>query len=126
MRRGVFIAAMLAASAFSASVAVAQATPRGNALAYEAALKCFVANGHASGLRARAGEPQRAAAYDLSARQSFDAATRLGQLLGYSNQRISQDFGLVQSRELPAMVADAAYFRQTVATCRALGLMPRD
>lgn len=104
----------------------AQATSsHGNVLAYEASMKCFVANGHAAGLRNRAGQPRQAAAYDASARVAFDAATNLGRTLGYTNRRINQDFGLVQSRELPPMVADTAYFQRAVATCRALGLMPQ-
>lgn len=127
IRPRAWVGAMLcSAVAALAGLASAQSPASADQRAYEAALKCFVANGHASGLRTRAGQTSLAAAYDASARTSFDAATRLGRRLGYSGQRIDQDFGIVQARELPQMVTDTAYFRQAVATCRALGLMPRD
>lgn len=107
----------------SGSPAEAQST-NANRTAYEAGLKCFVANGHADGLQRRAGNVASADRYQASARTSFDAVLRLGAMLGYTNQRINEDLGIVQTRELPPLVNDPAYFRQTVNMCRSLGLMP--
>jgi len=96
-------------------------------MAYEHAMKCFIANGHASGVLARSGaSPKTIDAYEVSARQAFDAALKLGGALGYSKQRITEDFGLTQTRELPPLVSDATYYSKAKATCRSLGLMPND
>lgn len=102
----------------------APARPTPNENAYAAAMKCFVANGRATGMRQRAGDAAGAARYEASGRSSFDAAMQLGRRLGYPNHRMNQDFDLVQLRELPLMVSDAAYFREAVTMCRSLGLMP--
>ena len=121
--RAISLAAVMLAMA--GGYAQAQnATASANRIAYESALKCFVANGRADGVRRQAGNHTAADAYERGARTSFDAAVRMGQLLGYSNQRVNEDFGIVQARELPRMVADSAYFREVIGTCRALGLMP--
>lgn len=126
----------LAARFLSATVAVAlgsgaawgqtndSPTQRANKMAYDAAMKCFVANGHASGLQNEAGHPKQAERYTAGARTSFDAAQRLGKSLGYSSQRISDDIQTAQTRELLVMMRNDTYFREAVATCRALKLMP--
>jgi hypothetical protein len=103
--------------------AIAQATPAENQAAYAAAMKCFVVNGNATGERLDAGDSAEAAAYEAQARRLFDLAVRLGQSLGYSRDRMEQDFGLAQARELPKLVKDVAYYRSAAATCRAMGLM---
>lgn len=119
---------LIAVSASVALMAAAGTVQAQNATAtrsaYDAALKCFVANGHADGVQRRAGNVASADRYQASARTSFDAALRLGATLGFANQRINEDLGIVQARELPALVNDPAYFRQTVNVCRGLGLMP--
>jgi hypothetical protein len=102
------------------SATATKATPE----AYAAAMKCFVANGHAEGMKQRSGDAAAAARYEAGSRASFDAALKLGQTLGYTNRRMNQDFEMVQVRELPPMVTDTDYFRRAVATCRTLGLMP--
>tara|TARA_R110002051_G_scaffold269600_1_gene329789 strand:- start:4808 stop:5197 length:390 start_codon:yes stop_codon:yes gene_type:complete len=118
---------LLAATLLGTPHAFAQAQgseqPDASHRAYEAALKCFVANGRAIGLQERAGDLESAARYEQKARLSFDAAVRLGQSLGFSGTRINQDLGIAQGRELPQMVSDTVYFERAVATCRALGLM---
>jgi hypothetical protein len=111
--------------ALCAGSAIAQdgGVARANRLAYDMAMKCFVANGHALGLRKRAGDEAGASQSEVKARQSFDAAQRLGQIIGYSDDRVRQDFGLAQTRELPPMVTDQKYFLKAVAMCKAVGLM---
>jgi hypothetical protein len=109
----------------STSQAMAQTgegvTPRGNVLAYQASIKCFVANGSASGERQDAGDTSNAARYERGARKAFDIAVKLGNALGYSGSRINQDLGLAQSRELPKLVADRAYNAQALNACERMG-----
>ncbi|HEY4942286.1 MAG TPA: hypothetical protein VII56_12735 [Rhizomicrobium sp.] len=125
--RKVILLGLVALTLTAADSALANSTDdavaRANAMAYEASMKCFVANGHAIGLRKRAGDEAKAALSEAKARQSFDTAQKLGRLLGFSDDRINQDFALAQTRELPPMVTDDSYFLKAVATCKALGLM---
>jgi hypothetical protein len=99
------------------------ATTRANRSAYQAAMKCFVADGVAIGDARDSGDPSKVDAFDAKARKSFDIAKKLGVLLGYSGDRMEQDFGLAQTYELPRMLKDIAYYRSAAATCKALGLM---
>ncbi len=121
------LAAMVAASALSAGAALAQtddsAVASANRSAYGWALKCFIADGHAEGIRSRAGDATQAKYYESKAHQSFDAGTKLGAVLGLSGSQIDEDFGRTQASELPPMVTDRQYFAKAVATCKALGLM---
>jgi len=114
------VSATALASAFPATSQIV--TDEARRSAYEAALKCFVANGSAYGDAQKAGDAAEAAAFDAKARASFDAAVRLGELLGYSGTRVEQDFRLTQMRELPQIVSNPAYARQSLQTCKALGL----
>jgi len=91
--------------------------------AYEATLKCFVANGSAEGDRRDAGDQEGAARYDANAKRSFDGALKLGRMLGYSNRQLNHDLQVAQDTELPRMVKDRNYFLDAVATCKGLGLM---
>ncbi|WP_150131397.1 hypothetical protein [Caulobacter mirabilis] len=102
----------------------ADATQAGaNQLAYNSAIKCLVANSRAKSMRLRVGDETGAARYDTQARKTFDVAVRLGRGIGLSNERINGDLDAMMDRELPLMVQDNAYFRQTVADCRTMGLM---
>lgn len=92
-------------------------------MAYDVAIKCFIANGILSGDREDAGDKSGAASYEAKARQSFDVAGKLGAALNYSGSRINQDFGLAQAHELPRLVRDAGYLRRVSAMCRSAGLM---
>lgn len=123
MKAARFGAALAVMAALAVPAGVSAQTERGNQLAYTAAIRCFVANGAASGEREDAGDAKEAARYERAARRSFDTAVKLGGVLGYSGSRINQDLGLAQAKELPKLVADPAYNRQTMATCRALGLL---
>lgn len=91
--------------------------------AYEATLKCFVANGNAGAERLRAGDRAGAARYETSAKRSFDGAFKLGGVLGLTDQQVNDDLDTTQAAELPRMVKDRDYFIDAVATCKGLGLM---
>lgn len=127
MRLAPFAAALVAASALSTTVAAQTQTatraPDPTYAAYETAIRCFVANGHARGERREVGDAAGAARYDAQSRQAFDTATRLGRTLRYSNERVNGDLGRIMDLELPQMVESSVYFRQVVTTCRAYGLM---
>lgn len=105
------------------SIAIADSSTQDTRAAYDAALKCFVANGNAEGERRRAGDQAGAARYDATAKQSFDGAVKLGRMLGLTNRQMNHDLDAVQDSELPRMVRDRSYFLDAVATCKGLGLM---
>jgi hypothetical protein len=90
---------------------------------YDLSMICFVANGHAAGRQARSGNPSGAAYFKGKGKEAFDLASRAGQHLGYSVQRVGDDFDAAQQRELPLIVRDEGYFRQVSGRCKALGLM---
>ncbi len=114
----------LAAAAFSLPYAgAAAASASGDQMAYDLALKCFVAEGVASGDSDDAGKRELAAGYEAKAHASFDTAKVLGTNLGYSGNRITHDFRRSQAYELPLMVKDKAYLHQALATCKAAGLL---
>lgn len=99
------------------------APTRANRMAYEAAMKCFIANGIVTADMRREGNKMQEAAFEARARQSFEIAVKLGDKLGYSGTRVNEDFGLAQTRETVRLMNDGAYFKRTAATCKALGLM---
>lgn len=113
-------AAILLAVACHAPAAAAQ----DNRAAYDVTVRCFIANARADGVEQRAGNQAAAARYRASGRQSFDALVRLGTALGKSRAQMEADISLAQEVELPRMVADSAYYRSVIRTCRAYGLMP--
>lgn len=96
------IACSVAAGAQSGSQA------NGNRAAYEYALRCFVVTSNY--------------ADDASARRSFDAATRLGQLQNLSNRQLNADFDRAIAYEGVRLVRDRSYRDQLLAECRQLGL----
>ena len=105
------------------AVAQDDAVTRANRMAYDSAIKCFIANGIVAGDWRRDGDKAKQAVFEAKARESFDIATKAGDVLGYSGTRINQDFGLAQSEDMPRMMTDNAYFKSTVAMCKSLGLM---
>lgn len=107
----------------TAAHAQEDAVQRANRMAYDASMKCYIANGVARSDAQDNGKADLAASFDAKARQSFDTAVKLGGVLGYTGNHITQDFGLAETRELPKMVGDVAYFRAAASTCKALGLM---
>jgi hypothetical protein len=109
---------VLAGSAFAEDDAT-----RANHIAYDAAIKCFIANGILTGDEREKGDRAREAIFEAQARQSFEIAVKLGDALGYSGTRVNEDFGLAQTREMSKLMNNSAYFKSTAATCKALGLM---
>jgi hypothetical protein len=97
-------------------------TAETNRTAYGFAMKCFVANGVARGNNRDVGNNAQADAYEQRARESYDVASKLGSALGYEHNRVAQDFGMAQTEELPKLVKDREYLKQTTATCEAAGL----
>ncbi len=96
---------------------------RGNRLAYDASIKCFVLIGMLVGDAKDDGKADLAATYDQKARRSFDFALQLGEKLGLTGTHVTEDFGLAQTRELPKLVKDKSYFQSSATTCKALGLL---
>ncbi len=122
-KRSILMAFLSLGCVASNGVAVADDTMQNTRAAYDAALKCFVANGNAEGERRDAGDHEGAARYDASGKRSFDAAVKLGQMLGLTNRQMNHDLDTAQAIELPKMVKDRDYFIDAVATCKGLGLM---
>ena len=96
---------------------------RANRIAYDAAIKCAVANSLAGDDRHDAGDEAGAAAYKSKSRRSFDLTYTLGGKLGYEQNQIAHDLDFAQLSEMPKMVRDRSYFMSTAATCKALHLM---
>lgn len=117
------IALTVAAAILSLSGSEATASsPDTNRSAYTFAMKCFVANGIARGNSRDAGNAAQANDYEARARESFDVASKLGETLGYSGSRVSQDFGMAQTEEMPKMVRDKPYLSGSLAACKSAGL----
>jgi hypothetical protein len=114
----------LAPSAWSQAAASASRPNPTTQAAYEAAIKCFVANGYGRRLKRDAGDMEAASRYEASAAASWEAAHVIAVSWNYPESRLTNDIDRTRERELPLMVRDAAYLRSTVATCRGLGLMP--
>ena len=126
--RAALVTALLLTSAHSVhaqapKAKTADAVRQSDLAAYEATMKCFVANGVLAGTRRDVKDAAGVASAEANARRAFDLAVQFGHKLGYSENRINADFGLAQGRDLPKLVNDPAYVRETAATCRALGLM---
>lgn len=94
----------------SASLALAaQASPSPDyRAAYDQALKCFVATSAYSD--------------QASARRSWDAAMRLGQLQNLSNQQLNADLNRTSAYEGVRLARSAEYRTQLLTQCRRLGL----
>ncbi len=121
-RTAVWLALGLAIS--TPPTAMAQSAPdRKVQAAYELAMKCFVANGFVENRQLDAHDQAGAEAAKEREKAAFDMAVQLGKQLDYNNERINRDLDLFQQRELPRMVRDSEYFRQTEASCKAYGLM---
>lgn len=113
------IAVMFISACFASSAMADDGTRQ----AYDAALKCFVANGLVSGDFRDQGKVDQAQLFDAKAHADFDLAVKFGKELGYSNKKINGDFDSAKASELPRMMRDSAYYKTTAATCKALGLM---
>jgi hypothetical protein len=113
----------LTAAPLQAVAAESEGQQHAQRLAYEAAMKCFVANSYVSGERAKAGDAAKAASYDANARKSFDLSYRAGEALGVGEAQVKRDLDFAQANELPKMVGNLDYLKGVAATCKALSLM---
>jgi hypothetical protein len=122
-----FTVALLAFACLSARAATADgaddAVARANRIAYDAAIKCAVANSLAGDDRHDVGDEVGASGYKDKSRRSFDLTYTLGGKLGYAQDRITRDLNFAQLSEMPKMMRDRSYFMSTAATCKALHLM---
>ncbi len=98
-----------------------QAVARANLGAYRIALNCFAAYGINVGRYEKAGDRENADATEKQARASFDAALKLGRVLGYKDGQVNTDFSMTQAREVPKL-QDRTYFAQTLSICKQVGL----
>ena len=112
---GLCVVVMLSAAAHAQK---SQADP--NRRAYGYALRCFsIAAGTISDTRASAAEVTAARA---SSRRSYDAAHRMGGLMGLSPARIDEDITATNRAEAALVVRDSSYAQQRRAECARLGL----
>jgi uncharacterized protein (DUF2225 family) len=116
------VAAMTFSAAIMPAKAQTTATPNVQA-AYEMAMKCFVAAGHAYLNRRDANDTARASYFNDKAQHDWNTAQHLSQQLGYSSARFEEDLTVVRERELPLMVNDPDYFSRAADECRVYGLM---
>lgn len=102
VRRGRAFAILVAGCCMAPATASAQDYRQ----AYVYALRCLAAT---------------SAARDApGSKRAFDAAMRLGRLLGYDNRRLNYDFE--NNVEIVKMARSDAYLRQTLRDCAKLGL----
>ncbi len=92
-------------------------------MAYESSMKCFVVDTRLSALRKKAGDEAKASYYDEKSKVAFDDAVALGLKVGLSKDQIERDFNVVQVREIPELLGNDKYFRESIATCKVLGLV---
>ncbi len=93
----------------TALAATAQASPPPDyRAAYEHALKCFVVTSAYSN--------------EASARRSWDAAMRLGQLQNLSNRQLNADLNRASAYEGVRLARSSEYRAQLLSECRRLGL----
>ena len=127
IRHGLVVFAAALAFTGNAGSTLAQTASGSNApayrMAYQSAMKCFVANGIIAGDQRREGDAVKAALYEQKAKEAFELAFRAGRKVGLSDARIRTDIDQAQTRELPLMMRDDAYFKRAAGECRALGLM---
>jgi len=93
--------------------ATAQGTEAANRNAYDYAVRCFAVAPLAK---------ERGLQSDNGVR-AYDMAQTLGARLGYSRQTTDSDVRLRSSRELTALLRDAAYLNKTLDDCRRLRLL---
>ena len=91
--------------------------------AYRWAMRCYVADAHAMGLRNRAGDGAKASYYETKAHHSFDTAVRLGRALNLTGDEITRDISTTETSELVLLMKDDGYLMKVASTCKGLDLM---
>ncbi len=94
-----------------------------NRLAYDTAIRCFVADAYASDERRKVGDEVKADSYKAKSRESFDLAYTAGDKIGLTDKQVGRDLDFAQQTELPRLIRDQHYLLDTASTCKALGLM---
>lgn len=114
---------MLLASLTFTGSAVAAPQPPANREPYELAIRCFLANRLAARSRQKQGDQAGAAAYDAKGKTAFGVAGIMGEVLGYSTERVNQDMQRMMEPEMARMMNEPGYFKSVAAACKAAELM---
>lgn len=114
----VLAAATLTYSSFSANAAASD-TQR----AYDAARRCYVANGHVYDSFKQSGDAANTSLFEAKAKKSFDLAYSYGHQLHLSNDEIATDIHQTTDVELRKLLADSAYLTTVAKDCKYWGMM---
>ena len=113
------LAAALAFFACSAASASDQDTRN----AYEAARRCYVANGDVYSAFKRNGDTANAKLFDKKAHTAYDLAYLYGDMLHLSREQIAADIQVMTDSELPKLVKDSNYLTDVAKDCKHWGMM---
>lgn len=119
---GIKMAALAVAVGLTVS-GTAAAQTSGQEKAYDYALKCWAVAGHIATQPDGSGNLPSPATIQATAAKSYNAAYRMGGLLGYSNDRIARDLDATGSAEGAALLQNRAYFERSRSECTQLGLL---
>jgi gas vesicle protein len=119
----VLVATALLAAPSTGAAQSAPASERGNRLAYDHSIRCFIANLYLAGEAQERGDPAQAERSERQGQRAFDGAKRLGAIIGKTNAQMTADFDAAEARELPKLVRDSAYRSTVNGVCQRLGLM---
>ena len=100
----------------------AQSQTAGQKSAYEYALRCWGVAGYLITDPEVKANPEAAARVEAGAQRVYNAALRMGAVLGYSQARIDEDLDLAGRVEGALMLRDRSYFERSKAACDQLGL----
>ncbi len=112
----------VAALAFFACSA-ASASDQDMRHAYDAARRCYVANGEVYSAFKRNGDATNAAMFEKKAHTAYDLAYSYGGRLRLSQQQITADLKETTDTELPKLVGDSAYLTTVAKDCKYWGMM---
>jgi hypothetical protein len=111
----------LAAAALAATGAAGGQAP-GQKTAYEYALKCWAVAGYIASDPEIRRNPEGLARTKASGERAYNAAMKMGELLGYERTQIADDLDAAGRLEGALMLRDRSYFERTRAACDQLGL----
>lgn len=114
----VFFIVMLCANA-GASEASQQDMNR----AYQAALKCFVANGHVEASFKESGDTANERLFNNRAEKAFKLAYLWGGMAHLSQERIKSDLNQAEDTELRKLLRDGSYLTTVAKECKQWGMM---
>lgn len=104
-------------------VGTASASEQDIQRAYEAALKCFVANGHVQATFKESGDAANARLFNERAEKSFKLAYFWGDMLHLSQQQIKHDLDQTEDTELRKLLTDSGYLTVVAMDCKHWGMM---